>query len=244
MARLFASKGHPLILVSRTEKRLEELAAKIRKDYQITVHYFEFDLSNQKKIKKLFHVLDNHDFLIGYLIHAAGEGYFSEFADTDWARNETIISTNVLAVTHLTHLILPQMVQNKKGYILVVTGTDCFSPSPMMSVFGATQSFLQSFASSLASEVKGLNIVVSSLVLSGVKSKFYKRAGIPYYPVKRKGNMGDLCEKAYKQLHLGRRTIFSGSGARWQSIINRFRHRHQVADSVYSKRMLNASEWT
>jgi len=85
-----------------------------------------------------------------------------------------MINLNVLALTQLTHLFLPQLVAQKQGTILNVASTASFSPGPMMSVYFATKSFVLSFTEALSEEVKQHNIKVLALCPGPTLSDFAK----------------------------------------------------------------------
>ena len=49
------------------------------------------------------------------------------FTESDWDKQEAMLQLNVVALTHLTRLFLPAMVEQKQGRILNVASTAAFS---------------------------------------------------------------------------------------------------------------------
>lgn len=239
----FASQGHSLVLVSRTEKKLERLAAFIRKEYNVLVHYFEFDLSSQKKVIKLFHAIDIHDLRIDYLINNAAQANFSEFVEADWARNESLISTNITAVAHLCHLFIPLMIEQGGGYVLNISSDQAFIPSPLLSVYGASKSFIQSFSLALAAELQDLNVKVSVFIPGEHKTKLYKRAGIPYYPVREKQSKERMAAIVYRKMHRGARVIYSEKQVIWKQFIRIIQNKSNLANRLYAERLFKSNGW-
>ena len=57
-----------------------------------------------------------------------------------------MVQLNVLALTHLTRLFLPQMVERKRGQIMNVASTAAFQPGPFMATYYATKAFVLSLS--------------------------------------------------------------------------------------------------
>ena len=81
------------------------------------------------------------------------------FADSDWNKQEQMINLNITALTHLTRLFLPDMIDRGAGKILNVASTASFQPGPTMSVYFATKAYVLSFSEAINEEVcrKGNN---------------------------------------------------------------------------------------
>ncbi len=59
-----------------------------------------------------------------------------------------------------------------------VASTACYQPIPYMSVYAASQSFIQSFSLALREELKSAKIHVSSLNPGPTSTDFFDRAGL------------------------------------------------------------------
>jgi short-subunit dehydrogenase len=64
-----------------------------------------------------------------------------------------------------------------------VASTACYQPIPYMSVYAATQAFLQSFTLAIKNELKIYNINVSCLCPGPTATDFFERAGLESMPV-------------------------------------------------------------
>ena len=78
-ARNLASKGYNLIIVSRDEKKLEEL----KKDLKVEVTVIPMDLSDSENCKQLHEEVKNKFGNIDILINNAGFGEFGFFTETN-----------------------------------------------------------------------------------------------------------------------------------------------------------------
>jgi short-subunit dehydrogenase len=85
---------------------------------------------------------------------------------------------NMVTLTHLTKLFLPNMLKKRQGKILNVASTAAFQPGPLMAVYYATKAYVLSFSEALANELRGSGVSVTALCPGPTESGFQKRAHI------------------------------------------------------------------
>lgn len=78
----------------------------------------------------------------------------------DW---QTMIDTNVIGLLYLTRQVLPQMVANKRGYIINIGSIAGNYPYPGGNVYGATKAFLRQFSLNLRADLHGTGVRVSNI---------------------------------------------------------------------------------
>ncbi|OBZ67078.1 Very-long-chain 3-oxoacyl-CoA reductase [Grifola frondosa] len=103
---------------------------------------------------------------IGVLVNNVGKSYTypMDFADAPVQDMEDILAINVTATTRVTKLILPGMVQRKRGLIVSLGSFSGVSiASPMLATYAGSKSYLASFSACLAEEVKSKGIDVETL---------------------------------------------------------------------------------
>src|SRR5262249_45707576 len=76
------------------------------------------------------------------LINNAGFGDYGSFASSDLAKQERMIAVNITALTALTRLFLPAMLEQGAGHILNVASVTGFLPGPLMSVYFASKHYV------------------------------------------------------------------------------------------------------
>jgi short-subunit dehydrogenase len=155
----FAERKTNLILVSLPHENLPELAAQLA-DYQITVHYFETDLSLRENVEALAQKI-NAGFQIQYLINNAGRGGTRAFEAAELNYLDGILQLNITATVLLTRLLLPNLRQQKQAYILNVSSIAAFSPIGYKTVYPASKVFLRHWSLGLREELRGTGISVS-----------------------------------------------------------------------------------
>jgi short-subunit dehydrogenase len=161
LARLFAKDGWDVVLVARSEGKLRELAAQLGKEHNVTARVVIADLARPNAAQEVVDALGG--LTIDALVNNAGYGLAGPFVETDLKGELEMIQVNVVALTHLTKLLLPGMVARKRGRILNVASTAGFQPGPLMAVYYATKAYVLSFTEALAEELRGSGVTVTAL---------------------------------------------------------------------------------
>jgi uncharacterized protein len=177
-AKLFAQDHYRLILTARQEQRLNDLAAQLQQAHGVAVAVHALDLVNAAAPDQLFTAVERAATPVDVLINNAGFGTFGFFAESDLRTQLDMIQLNVTALTHLTRLFLPGMLQRRQGRILNVASTAAFQPGPLMAVYYATKAYVLSFSEALANEVVGSGVTVSVLCPGPTTTEFQERAGM------------------------------------------------------------------
>jgi short-subunit dehydrogenase len=79
---------------------------------------------------------------------------------------------NMLALTELTHALLPGMVRRRQGKVLNVASTAAFQPGPGMAVYFASKAYVLSYSEALHHELKPHGITVTALCPGPTESEF------------------------------------------------------------------------
>lgn len=176
-AKRFAQDHHPLILVARNEKRLQELAVHLSDTYDVDVKIIAMDLGLPDSTEKLRFELERMGMPVGILINNAGFGIHGLFHESDWPMLESMLNLNMLTLTHLTHLLLPAMIEKKHGKILNVASTAAFQPGPLMACYFASKAYVLSFTEALAEELSGTGVTVTAFCPGPTRTRFQERSG-------------------------------------------------------------------
>jgi uncharacterized protein len=172
LAKCFAADGCRLILVARNTKALETLATELRRTNKTEAIVLPADLSRPETPKRIFEDLRASKITVDVLVNNAGFGATGAFAEISLPRQLEMIQVNVTALTELTGLFLPGMIERKCGGILNVGSVAGFMPGPGMAVYYATKAFVLSFSEALAEELHGTQLKVSVLCPGPTESNF------------------------------------------------------------------------
>jgi short-subunit dehydrogenase len=106
----------------------------------------------------------------------AGFGLRGALVTMDLGAIHEMNQVNIVALTALTRLLLPPMLERRRGRVLNVASTASYVPGPMMAVYYASKSYVLSFSGALANELGGTG-VNSYSPMSRPYSDRFQRAG-------------------------------------------------------------------
>ncbi|MQA29169.1 MAG: SDR family NAD(P)-dependent oxidoreductase [Luteitalea sp.] len=178
LARCFARAGANLILVARTERKLQELAAAAASEFHVTAGVIPCDLSRPDAAAAIAAEIERRGQAVDVLVNNAGFGDRGAFAERDVDRQLSMIQVNVTSLTHLTRLLLPGMLARGRGGVLNVASTAAFQPGPNMAVYYATKAYVLSFSEALVEEVGQTGVTISCLAPGPTDTGFAAEANL------------------------------------------------------------------
>jgi hypothetical protein len=189
LARLYAADGARLVLIARSQDRLRELADELAARYGVQSQVLAADLSRPASPGEIADALAQRHIDVDVLVNNAGFGAHGSIAGLGAQRQLDIIDVNVAALTQLTALLLPGMLERRRGAILNVASTAGFQPGPNQAVYCATKAYVLSFTEALAEEVRGSGVRVSCLAPGATDTGFASQAGMTGTRLFRRGVM-------------------------------------------------------
>lgn len=176
LAHVLADEKSDLILVARNKEKLLALTEELKRNNAINVKVIAKDLSKPEEVAALIDEVKNDN--IQYLINNAGFGYFGAYHQCDWKTTQDMMELNMTTLAHLTHSLLPKMIERGSGKILNVASVAGFLPGPNMAVYYATKAFVLHFSEALAQELKGTGVTVTALCPGPTESQFMEVSGM------------------------------------------------------------------
>lgn len=172
MANQLAAKKLNLILVARTETKLEKMQAELTDKYGILVEYIVADLSEVDAAIDLYKAVQQRNYLVTALVNNAGVGIYGNFIETSLDEELSMIELNISSLVALSKLFAKDMVSRKSGRIMNISSLVAFLPMPYFSVYSATKAFVKAFSETLAAELEGTGVIVTSLYPGTVDTGF------------------------------------------------------------------------
>lgn len=160
-----------IILVSRTQSKLEDVAKEIAESFNVQTQVIAvnftsgpeiYDQIKQQIVGKEIGILVNN---VG-MFYPAPE-FFLDIPDRDKVIQD-IIRCNITSVPMMCSLILPQMVQRKRGLIINISSGAAVIPGPSMVLYSGSKAFVTKFSVDLAAEYESQGITVQVLVTGSV----------------------------------------------------------------------------
>ncbi len=172
MAHELAGKKFNLILVARTETKLQQMQAELKSTHGIIVHYFAADLSDVNAARALYKNVKQENLVVSHLVNNAGVGNYGHFIKTSLEEELKMIELNISSLVVLSKLFAKDMVSRRSGRIMNIASLVAFLPFPYFSVYSATKAFVKAFSETLAAELEGTGVVVTSLYPGTVDTGF------------------------------------------------------------------------
>ncbi len=174
-ARELARQGSHLILVARSADKMTKLAAELKADHGIMVECWPCDLTNRGARAVL--VADLRARAIHTLVNNAGFGTLGEFSELPLERISAEMELNVVALTELTHAVLPGMKARGRGAIINIASTAAFQPIPQFATYAATKAYVLRLSVGLWAELKHTDVRVLAVCPGPTETAFFANAG-------------------------------------------------------------------
>jgi hypothetical protein len=171
MAKILAAKGMNLVLVSRNEDKLCEVARQLNEDSDIII--MPVDLSVTGSAVVLFNECDRLGLNITVLINNAGFGKFGESLSMNSPDVESMLTLNMTTLTSLSNLFGRKMKERRSGYILNVASTAGYFPMPYFSAYSSSKAYVRYFTQALREEMKDHGVRVSCLLPGATNTNFF-----------------------------------------------------------------------
>jgi short-subunit dehydrogenase len=218
LARQAAADGRNLILVAHNAATLEAAEAELKRN--VKVHSISQDLSQPGAAETVHDRVRTLGAEVDCLINNAGFGDHGPFATSDLAKQRSMIAVNVTALTELTRLFLPAMLQRGQGQILNTASVTGFVPGPRMSVYFATKHYVLAFSEALIEELRGSGVTVTALCPPPVQTPFVSGAQIASanYMATTKITPAEVARYGYRMMKRGKPVaVYS---LRWKFVMN------------------------
>ncbi|MBN3326489.1 HSDL1 protein, partial [Atractosteus spatula] len=160
-----AREGVSIILISRSESALQSFAKAIADAYGVETATIGADFSQgQEAYKPIKDAVKDKE--IGFLVNniCVPSEYPQHFTDVPENKLWDIININIAAATMMVHIVLPGMVERKKGAIINISSGSCCKPTPKMTAYSASKAYLDHFSRALYYEYASKGVFVQSLV--------------------------------------------------------------------------------
>nr|XP_053650231.1 very-long-chain 3-oxoacyl-CoA reductase-B-like [Cherax quadricarinatus] len=136
-----ARLGLKVVLVSRNPFKLQNVAAEINSKYGVDTKIIDVDFTKEDIYERLESEVGKLD--VGVLVNNVGMSYdfpeyFTDISDCQ-EMCDRLINCNIKSLTHMTRIVLPGMVERKRGVIMNLSSLSSIIPAPLLAVYGATK---------------------------------------------------------------------------------------------------------
>jgi short-subunit dehydrogenase len=224
MAKILAGRDLNLILVSRNEEKLCQIAGELNKVSHVIV--MPLDLSTTGSGKIVFDECERLGLSVEILINNAGFGKFGESTDLPPETIESMLTLNMVTLTTLSSLFGNKMKERGHGHILNIASTAGFQPLPYFSAYSASKRYVQHFSKSLRSELKRYGVKVTCISPGATRTNFLNVAldgtDERYFKYQRFMSAERVAKISLKAMFKGRKAVIAGKTNRVMMALSPF----------------------
>jgi short-subunit dehydrogenase len=174
IARLAVTDGQPLVLIGRSQDRLDELARELQAKGAVAIP-LNLDLQHPESLSAIDALLSQHNLYCDVLVNSAGFAVFGAVAEADVNAQLSLIDVNVKAPLALASRYLPGMIARRRGGILNLGSLTAYAPGPYTASYCASKAFMRSLSAALSAEVAGTGVTVTCASPGIVRTALFDR---------------------------------------------------------------------
>lgn len=173
LAHEFAKQGAQLVLSGRNKSALEQVKAQLPETKSTVI---PLDLTAPNQIAEAVHLVLSTLGRVDILINNAGISQRSLLMDTDESVERKIMEVNFFGSVALTKKILPTMISQKSGHLVVISSVVGKAGVPGRSAYGASKHALHGYFDALRAEMHQNNIAVTLICPGYVQTQISMNA--------------------------------------------------------------------
>tara|TARA_B110000285_G_scaffold233553_1_gene307698 strand:- start:526 stop:1239 length:714 start_codon:yes stop_codon:yes gene_type:complete len=166
-ALALSNSPHMLVLLSRNEKKLNEIA----KSLDCPVLIIPADVTNIEEMEKAFESIEEKFGGLDILINNAGVGMFDPIDNAKLNEWHTMIDVNIKGVVNCLHFALPLLKKSLDGQIINVASVAAHQVFPNSGVYCATKHAVGAISKSLHLEM-GTQLKITTISPGAVDTAF------------------------------------------------------------------------
>jgi short-subunit dehydrogenase len=175
-ALLFAGRGAALYLTSRNQEDLQSLQKECAaRGAQAEV--MRLDVRSVDHVDAAVRKIEQDGKPVDLLLPCAGVGSFAPLHETDPAEWDRILATNLTATFLCARAVLPGMLRQRSGKILLLSSIAARVSLPNSAAYSASKAGVIALANSLREELRRSGVRVTLFVPGAVNSSFWDTVG-------------------------------------------------------------------
>jgi uncharacterized protein len=176
IARTLAARGYDLMLVARTEERLDAIAVELSSSHGTKSTVIAMDLAGPDAGHRLSADVLARGIAVDVLVNNAGFADYGSLWEANAEKLDEMIRLNIATLTELMHDLLPGMVERGSGRVMNIASTAAFLPGPLMAVYYASKAYVLHLSEAVNEELKGTGVTVTAVCPGPTESGFVAKA--------------------------------------------------------------------
>lgn len=227
-----ARQGYDLILVARSQAKLNALANRLSDETGRNVEVVVADLKDKADLLRVEQILRN-DASITLLVNNAGVGAVMPLLGSPVDDMEDMITLNITALTRLAYAVAPGFVARGSGTVINIASIVAIAPQILNGVYGGTKAFVLALSQSMHHELADKGVRIQAVLPGATATDFWSEAGNPVENLPQEIVMSadDMVDAALVGLASGEVVTIPGlhDGAQW----DRYEAQRQVLSGLF-----------
>jgi short-subunit dehydrogenase len=177
-------KVQSIILVARSQSKLEDLEKTIHKKFNIEAIVYPCDVSKKSEVEQMGREILDRCGHVDVLVNNAGFGLYGRLQNQSIEQIESVTFTNYLGVVYCTKVFLGSMIARKAGHIVNLASVAASFGVAGLSAYCASKYAVLGFSESLSQELHGTGVGLTVVSPMGVKTNFFNNSSfsgrVPY----------------------------------------------------------------
>ncbi|HWA35212.1 MAG TPA: SDR family oxidoreductase, partial [Cyclobacteriaceae bacterium] len=213
LAKELASRKHDVLLLARSGETLKKNCDEITQRYGVNAAFLAIDLSLPDAAIRVKDWLTDRQYAIDILINNAGFGLWGNLKDIPRDELNQMMQLNMNSLADFCKVLLPELEQHKRSYILNVASTASYQAVPTLTTYAATKAFVVLFTRGLRWELKDGPVSVSCVCPGTTSTGFIDRANMKFIEKKAEKfamRAEDVARISIKGMFAGKAEIIHG----------------------------------
>ncbi|XP_071100112.1 very-long-chain 3-oxoacyl-CoA reductase-like [Haliotis cracherodii] len=168
-----AKKGLNIVLISRTQSKLDDLAKELESRYHIQTRVIAVDFTRPDIYSRIERELQGLE--IGTLVNNVGMAYelpeyFLDIPNVEKMVKD-MLNCNMLSMVMMSSIVAPGMAERRRGYVINIASSAGERPLPLLALYSATKVFMDYFTKALQIEYGSRGITFQSVRPNFVATK-------------------------------------------------------------------------
>ncbi len=163
-AHQFAKQGHHVVLIARSEEKLQASLAELANDGNQKHQYIVADFSQPEQLKTAIDTFLAKGNTIDVLVNNTGGPKGGPILDADISEFLSAFNQHLICNHILVQAVVPGMKANKWGRIINVISTSVKQPLPNLGVSNTIRGAVANWSKTLATELGPFNITVNNVL--------------------------------------------------------------------------------
>ncbi|RON38661.1 SDR family oxidoreductase [Pseudomonas brassicacearum] len=173
-----ARQGYDLILVARSQAKLNALANHLSNETGRAVEVVVADLKDKADVGRVEEILRS-DASITLLVNNAGVGAVMPLLGSPVDDMEDMITLNVTALMRLAYAVVPGFVARGTGTVINISSIVAIAPEILNGVYGGTKAFVLGLSQSMHHELADKGLRIQAVLPGATATDFWSEAGNP-----------------------------------------------------------------